>query len=103
MAGEGIVIGCDEGLERTRAAIRITRRMMPPMMSQGRRDRLDIYQPVLSGEVSWLLHKNAIGSVRQNFRWKEKIPFSSLTKHGRKIVLFGGHGSSFLFWSPCAG
>ena len=36
MAGAGIVIGCGEGLERNRAAIRITRRMMPPMMSQGR-------------------------------------------------------------------
>jgi hypothetical protein len=46
----GIVTGCGEGLERTRAAIRITRRMMPPMMSQGRRDRLDIYQPAVSGE-----------------------------------------------------
>ena len=38
MAGEGLVIGCGEGLERNRAAIRITRRMMPLMMSQGRRD-----------------------------------------------------------------
>jgi 3-dehydroquinate synthase class II len=43
MAGEGIVIGCGEGLERKRAATRITRRMMPLMMIQGRRDRLDIY------------------------------------------------------------
>jgi hypothetical protein len=43
MAGAGIVIGCGEGLKRNRAAIRITRRMMPPIMSQGRRDRLDIY------------------------------------------------------------
>ena len=34
----GIVTGCGEGLERNRAAIRITRRMMLPMMSQGRRD-----------------------------------------------------------------
>jgi hypothetical protein len=32
----GIVTGCGEGLERNRAAIRITRRMMPPIMSQGR-------------------------------------------------------------------
>jgi len=38
MAGDGIVTGCGEGLERNRAATRITRRMMPPMMSQGRRD-----------------------------------------------------------------
>jgi len=38
MAGEGIGIGCGDGLKRNRAAIRITRRMMPPMMSQGRRD-----------------------------------------------------------------
>jgi hypothetical protein len=38
MAGAGIVIGCGEGLERNRPAIRITRRMMPMMMSQGRRD-----------------------------------------------------------------
>jgi hypothetical protein len=53
MAGGGIFIGCGEGLERNRPAIIITRRMMPPMISQGRRDRLDIYQPVLSGEVSW--------------------------------------------------
>jgi hypothetical protein len=43
MAGKGIVTGGGEGLERNRAATRITRRMMPPMMSQGRRDRLDIY------------------------------------------------------------
>jgi hypothetical protein len=43
MAGEGIDIGCGEGPERNRPAIRITRRMMPPMMSQGRRDLLDIY------------------------------------------------------------
>jgi len=42
MAGECIVTGCGEGLERKRAAIRITRRMMPPIMSQGRRDLLDI-------------------------------------------------------------
>jgi hypothetical protein len=42
MAGEGIVTGCGGGLERNRAAIRITRRIMPLMMSQGRRDRLDI-------------------------------------------------------------
>jgi len=28
---------------------------MPPMMSQGRRDRLDIDYPVLSGEVEGLL------------------------------------------------
>jgi hypothetical protein len=39
----GIVTGCGEGLKRNRAAIRITRRMMPPMMSKGRRDLLDIY------------------------------------------------------------
>ena len=38
MAGEGIVTGCGEGLERNRAAIIDTRRMMPLMMSQGRRD-----------------------------------------------------------------
>jgi hypothetical protein len=38
MAGEGIVTGCGEGLERNRVAIRITRRMMPPMMRKGRRD-----------------------------------------------------------------
>jgi len=38
MAGVGSVTGCGEGLERNRAAIRITGRMMPPMMSQGRRD-----------------------------------------------------------------
>jgi hypothetical protein len=38
MAGAGIVAGCGEELERNRAAIRITRRMMPPMMSQGRRE-----------------------------------------------------------------
>jgi hypothetical protein len=43
MAGEGIVTGCGEGLERNRAATRITRRMMPPLMSQGKRDLLDIY------------------------------------------------------------
>ena len=42
MAGDGIVIGCGEGLERNRAAIRITRRMMPPLMNKGRRDLLDI-------------------------------------------------------------
>jgi hypothetical protein len=48
MAGEGIVTGCGEGLLRNRAVIRITGRMMPPMMSQGRRDLLDIYYPVLS-------------------------------------------------------
>jgi len=42
MAGEGIVTGCGEGLKRNRTAIRITRRMMPPMMSQGRRERFDI-------------------------------------------------------------
>jgi len=51
MAGDGIFTGCGEGLERNRAATRITRRMMPPIMSQGRRDLFDIYQPVLSGEV----------------------------------------------------
>jgi len=39
----GIVIGCGEGLYKNRAAIRITKRMMPPMMSQGRRERLDMY------------------------------------------------------------
>jgi hypothetical protein len=38
----GSVIGCGEGLKRNRAAIMITRRMMPTMMSQGRRDRLDM-------------------------------------------------------------
>jgi len=43
MAGEGIGIGCGEGLYKNRAAIMITRRMMPPMMSQGRRERLDMY------------------------------------------------------------
>ena len=42
MAGEGIVTGCGEGLERNRAAKMITRRMMPLIMSQGRRDLLDI-------------------------------------------------------------
>ena len=42
MAGEGIVIGCDEELERNREAIQRMRRMMPPMMSQGRRDLLDM-------------------------------------------------------------
>jgi hypothetical protein len=42
-AGAGSVIGCGEGLTRNRAAIRITRRMMPPIMSQGRRDLFDIY------------------------------------------------------------
>jgi len=42
MAGEGIGTGCGEGPERNRAAIRITRRMMPPMMSKGRRDRFDM-------------------------------------------------------------
>ena len=42
MAGEGIVTGCGEGLLRNSAATRITKRMMPPMMSKGRRDRLDI-------------------------------------------------------------
>jgi hypothetical protein len=42
MAGAGIVTGCGEGLERNRAATRITTRMMPPMMNQGRRDLLDI-------------------------------------------------------------
>jgi hypothetical protein len=41
MAGDGIVIGCGDGLKRNRAAIRITRTMMPPMMSKGRRDLLD--------------------------------------------------------------
>ena len=38
MAGAGILTGCGEGLERKRAAIRIARRMMPQMMSKGRRD-----------------------------------------------------------------
>jgi hypothetical protein len=38
MAGVGIVTGCGERLKRNRAATRITRRMMPPIMSQGRRD-----------------------------------------------------------------
>jgi len=38
IAGDGIVTGCGEGLERKRAAIQRMRRMMPPMMSQGRRD-----------------------------------------------------------------
>jgi hypothetical protein len=38
MAGAGIVTGCGEGLERNRVATRITRKMMPPMMSLGRRD-----------------------------------------------------------------
>jgi hypothetical protein len=38
MAGDGSVTGCGEGLERNRAAIRIARRMMPPIMSQGKRD-----------------------------------------------------------------
>ena len=42
MAGAGIDTSCGEGLKKNRAAIRITRRMMPPMMSQGRRDLLDI-------------------------------------------------------------
>jgi hypothetical protein len=42
MAGAGILTGCGEGLKRNRAAIRMTRRMMPQMMSQGRRDLLDI-------------------------------------------------------------
>jgi len=51
VAGEGIFIGCGDGLKKNRAAIRITTLMMPPMMSQGRRDLLDIYLPVLSGEV----------------------------------------------------
>jgi len=35
-------IGCGEGLKRNRAAIQRMSRMMPPMMSQGRRDLLDI-------------------------------------------------------------
>jgi hypothetical protein len=43
MAGEDSVTGCGEGRERNRAAIRITRRMMPPMMSQGRRDLFAMY------------------------------------------------------------
>ena len=64
MASDGIVTGCGEGLERNRAAIRIMRRMMPLIMSKGRRDRLDIYQPVLSGEVEGLLHTCGIGSAR---------------------------------------
>jgi len=38
MAGDGIFIGCGDGLERNRAATRITTMMMPTMMSQGRRD-----------------------------------------------------------------
>ena len=42
MAGAGILTGCGEGLERNRAAIMITRRMMPPIISQGRRERFDI-------------------------------------------------------------
>ena len=42
MAGDGIVTGCGEGLERNRGATRTTTRMMPPIMSQGRRDLLDI-------------------------------------------------------------
>jgi len=42
MASDGIVTGCGEGLERNRAAIRITRRMMPMMMIQGNRDLFDI-------------------------------------------------------------
>jgi hypothetical protein len=43
MAGDGIVTGCGERLKRNRPAIRITRRMMPPIMSKGRRDLLDMY------------------------------------------------------------
>jgi hypothetical protein len=43
IAGDGSVTGCGDGLERNRPATRITGRMMPPMMSQGRRDLLDIY------------------------------------------------------------
>ena len=39
----GIFTGCGEGLKRNRPATRITRRMIPRIMSQGRRDRLDIY------------------------------------------------------------
>jgi hypothetical protein len=42
MAGDGIVIGCGEGLEWNRAATRIAGRIMPPIMSQGRQDRLDV-------------------------------------------------------------
>jgi hypothetical protein len=42
MAGEGSVIGCGVGREWNRAVIRITRRMIPMMMSQGRRGHLDI-------------------------------------------------------------
>jgi hypothetical protein len=64
-----------EGLERNRAATRITRRMMPPIMSQGRRDLLDIYLPVLSGEVEGLSHKNTIGSGMKNFAGKKKYRF----------------------------
>ena len=43
MAGAGIVIVCGEELERNRAAIMITRRMIPIIMSQGRLERLDMY------------------------------------------------------------
>jgi len=42
MAGEGIVTGCGEGLERNNASIMITTMMIPPIVSQGRRDRLDM-------------------------------------------------------------
>jgi hypothetical protein len=33
MVGDGSVTGCGEGLERNRAVIRITGRMMPPIIS----------------------------------------------------------------------
>ena len=42
IAEVGVSLGCGKGLERNKAAIMITRRMMPPMMSKGRRERLDI-------------------------------------------------------------
>jgi hypothetical protein len=38
----GIVTGCGEGLEKNRATTIITRRIIPMIMSQGRRDLLDI-------------------------------------------------------------
>ena len=43
MAGAGIGIVCGEELERNRAAIMITRRMIPIIMSQVRLERLDMY------------------------------------------------------------
>ena len=93
MAGEGIGIGCGEGLERNRPAIRITRRMMPPIMSQGRHRSLfhQLNCFVLCSGLSWLLHICRIGSAR----WA----------NGARIGCIGDHvlleaGTPFLYPDP---